>query len=68
MLACKKETMKDENTTPPTSGLRVTILEHPRGFLMHIQHDGASMTLNQDEALDLYEKLNSRLGEMPAKL
>jgi len=50
------------------SGLTVTIVEHPKGFLMRIEHDGASMTLARDEAFDLYDKLSEKLGGMPVKL
>lgn len=50
------------------SGLTVTIVEHPRGFLMRIEHDGASMVLDRAQALDLHEKLNANLGGMPVKI
>jgi len=50
------------------SGLTVTIVEHPKGFLMRLEHDGASMTLDRDEAFDLHEKLSAKLGGMPIKL
>lgn len=50
------------------SGLSVTIVPHPKGFLMRLEHDGACMTLNRDEAFDLYEKLSEKIGLMPAKL
>jgi len=50
------------------SGLTVTIVEHPKGFLMRLEHDGASMTLDRAESFDLYEKLSAKLGEMPVKL
>ena len=50
------------------AGLTVTIVEHPKGFLMRLEHDGASMTLDRAEAFDLYEKLSAKLGAMPVKL
>lgn len=50
------------------SGLSVAVLKHPKGFLMRIEQDGASLTLDRSEALDLYEKLRARLGEMPVKI
>lgn len=50
------------------SGLTVTIVEHPKGFLMRLEHDGASMTLDRAEAFDLHEKLSAKLGGMPVKL
>ncbi len=50
------------------SGLTVTIVEHPKGFLMCLEHDGASMTLDRAEAFDLHEKLSAKLGGMPVKL
>jgi hypothetical protein len=46
----------------------VTIVEHARGFLMRIEHDGASMVLDRAEAFDLHEQLNAKLGGMPVKL
>jgi hypothetical protein len=49
-------------------GLTVTIVEHPNCFLMRLEHDGASMTLDRAEALDLREKLSAKLGAMPVKL
>lgn len=49
-------------------GLTVTIVEHPKGFLMRLEHDGASMTLDRAEAFDLHEKLSAKLGGMPVKL
>lgn len=54
--------------TGSESGLNVTIVEHPRGFLMRLEHDGASMTLDRAEAFDLHEKLSAKLGGMPVKL
>lgn len=47
--------------------LQVTVVEHPKGFLMRIEHDGAAMTIDRDEALELYEKLRAKLGEMPVE-
>jgi hypothetical protein len=43
------------------TGLTITIVEHPRGYLMRIEHDGAAMTLDRAEAFDLYEKLSAKL-------
>mgnify|MGYP007070559462 CR=1 FL=1 len=40
----------------------VTIVEHPRGFLMRLEHDGSSMTLDRAEAFDLHKKLSTKLG------
>jgi hypothetical protein len=48
--------------------LTVTIVEHPAGFLMRLEHDGSAMTLDRAEAFDLHEKLSAKLGEMPVKL
>lgn len=48
--------------------MTIEILEHPKGFLMRIEHDGAAMTIDRDEACELYEKLRARLGEMPVEL
>ena len=50
------------------SGLTVTIVEHPKGFLMRLEHDGACMTLDRAKAFDLHEKLSAKLGGMPVKL
>jgi len=55
-------------STGSGSGLSVTIVEHPKGFLMRLEHGGACMTLNRDEAFDLHEKLSAQLGSMPVKL
>lgn len=61
---------KDINSTAKmgyASGLTVTIVEHPKGFLMRLEHEGASMTLDRAEAFDLHEKLSLKLGAMPVK-
>ena len=50
------------------SGLTVIVVEHPKGVLMRLEHDGAAMTLDRAEAFDLHEKLSAKLGEMPFKL
>lgn len=50
------------------SGLVVAIVEHPKGFLLRLEHEGAAMTLDREEAIDLYEKLSAKLGGMPVKL
>lgn len=49
------------------SGLSVTIVEHPNGFLMRLEHDGATMTLDRAEAFDLNEKLSAKLGAISVK-
>ena len=54
--------------TGSASGLNVTIVEHPKGFLMRIEHDGASMVLDLAEAFDLHDKLNAKLGGMPVTI
>jgi hypothetical protein len=56
------------DTSASASGLTVTVIEHPAGFLLRLEHDEASMTLNRDEAFDLHEKLSAKLGGMPVKL
>lgn len=58
------------DAAPPWNDLTltITVVEHPRGFLMRIEHDGAAMTLSRVEAMELFEKLNANLGKMPVKL
>jgi hypothetical protein len=46
----------------------VTIVEHPKGFLLRLEHAGASMTLDRAEAFNLHEKLSAKLGGMPTQL
>ena len=48
---------------PPTPGISVTVVEYPNGFLLRIEHDVASITLDRDEAFDLYEKMCTKLGD-----
>jgi len=71
MTTKQTQVQADVPSTPAagsTAGFVVTILEHPAGFLMRLEHDGASMTLDRAEAFDLHEKLSSKLGAMPVKL
>ena len=49
-------------------GITIYIVEHPKGFLMRIEHDGASMVIDREEAFELYEGLAAKLGELPVKL
>lgn len=68
-LALQLDAMAGFDAPPGSaSGLTVTIVEHPKGFLMRLEHDGASMTLDRAEAFDLHEKLSAKLGAMPVKL
>lgn len=64
-----QESKTDAQTETPqagsASGVNVTIVEHPKCFLMRLEHDGKSMTLDRAEAFDLYEKLSAKLGGMP---
>ncbi len=48
--------------------MTVVVIEHPKGSLMRIEHDGSAMTLDRSEAFDLYEKLHANLGKMPVKI
>lgn len=48
--------------------LSVTVVAHPRGFLIRIEHDGAAMTLDQAEALYLRELISAKLGGMPVAI
>jgi hypothetical protein len=49
------------------SGVTVHVVEHPRGALMRIGHDGGSIVLDRDEALELYALMQVHLGTMPSK-
>ena len=46
----------------------VHVIDHPRGCLMRIGHDGGVIHLDWHEAIALYEKLRQHLGEMPVTL
>jgi hypothetical protein len=46
----------------------VHVIDHPRGCIMRIGHDGGTIHLNRDEAMELYELLQRHLGEMPVQL
>jgi hypothetical protein len=48
--------------------ITIDIIEHPKGFLMRISHDGASMVLDREEAMELFNKLSAKLGSMPVKI
>lgn len=52
----------------PQTSLTVTIVEHPAGFITRVEHEGATMFLSQDEAVQLYETLAAQLGERPVKV
>jgi hypothetical protein len=46
----------------------VHVINHPRGCIMRIGHDGGVIHLDRHEAIALYEKLRQHLGEMPVTL
>lgn len=48
--------------------LTVTVVQHPAGCLVRIAHDGGSLTLDRDEALQLHELLRQKLVEMPVNI
>jgi hypothetical protein len=50
------------------ASVTVHVVDHPRGCIMRIGHDGGTIHLNRDEAMELYELLQCHLGEMPVKL
>ena len=50
------------------SGLIVTLLEHPAGSLLRIEHEGGSITLDRAETWALYLELQNKIGAMPFKL
>lgn len=49
------------------SGVTVHVVEHPLGALMRIEHDGGSIVLDRDEALELHQLMQAHLGSMPSK-
>ena len=57
------------STLAPTpgsaSGVTVHVVEHPRGALMRIGHEGGSIVLDRDEAIELYQLMQAHLGTMP---
>ncbi len=48
--------------------ITVTLLPHPKGDLMRIEHDGGWITLDREEALELHDQLHAKLGEMAVTL
>ena len=49
------------------SGLIVTLFE-PTGYLLRIEHEGGSITLDRAETWALYLELQNKIGAMPFKL
>ena len=71
--------MNQQQSNPPTgatspkddakqASVTVHVIDHPRGCIMRIGHDGGTIHLNRDEAMELYELLQCHLGEMPVQL
>ncbi len=59
-------TSNDERPTPKPD-ISVTLCRG--GVLMWIQHgEGASLTLDRAEALELHEQLGAKLGGMPVSI
>lgn len=52
------------NEASPT----VELYEHTKGCLMRIEHDGACMLLDRNQAFELHEKIGAKLGSMPFRL
>jgi hypothetical protein len=46
--------------------LTVTILDHPKGILTRINHDGGEIYLDAAETADLYDQLHAKLPELPS--
>lgn len=53
------------SSAPGCSAVSVTVLDHPRGCLVCIDHDGQCLYLTAQEAQDLYEQLDDKLGQIP---
>ena len=50
------------------SGLTVTVAQHPKGCIVRVEHEGAVIYLDADEAFELYHQLRGKLSEIPVKL
>ena len=50
---------------PGCSAVSVTVSDHPRGCLVCIDHDGQCLYLTAQEAQDLFDQLDDKLGQIP---
>jgi hypothetical protein len=48
--------------------MTVQVIDHPAGALMRIECDGGIITLDRDEAWQLFLELQAKLGQMPVKI
>ena len=51
-------------TRPMNKSLTVLVVEHSKGYLIRIEHDGASITLDRSEV----EELLAKLTKMPINI